>query len=471
LLPSTPSTQTTDLLVDRTEGQLGQRHRLRIWSDDVVRNVPLPARGSLVVGRGRESGIRLDSRSVSRRHAELVFEPGSARIVDLDSQNGTRVNGERVTSPRALVYEDVVTFGEVTSVFTREPAGAGAGASGETSDPIELGERVLQIGERDVVIADPAMLHAYTQLQRLARSELLVLILGETGTGKDLAAAALHVWSKRFDRPLVTINCAALPESLAESELFGYERGAFSGAMSAKPGLLESAAGGTVFLDEIGDLSIATQAKVLRAIETRRVTRLGSVRETAIDARIVAATHRDLLSDVNAGRFRQDLYYRLSVAMVRLPPLRARAREVPLLASHFLAGACRSLDRSVPSLTDAAMTMLTAHTWPGNVRELKNLMDFVAATVTDTQIDRRHLPPLLPGSTISTKSSSKEPPPPRSVQRGFLPLGEASRAFEREHIEAALTATGGNKTRAAKLLGVPLRTFMTKIRRLRETKG
>jgi len=196
--------------------------------------------------------------------------------------------------------------------------------------------RTIEVGDRSVVIADPAMARMYQLLERLAVSELPVLVCGETGTGKEVAAGALHQFSHRSERPLVSLNCAAIQENLVESELFGYERGAFSGAIAAKPGLLEVASGGTVFLDEIGDLPAAVQAKLLRVIETKRVLRLGDVRERTIDIRVIAATNRDLVKDVVAGRFRRDLYFRLSGATLWLPPLRDRPRELPILAEMFL---------------------------------------------------------------------------------------------------------------------------------------
>src|SRR5438067_1222549 len=288
---------------------LGKRHCLALWSGGTVQTLSLPQRGSAVVGRGLDVDIRVDAPTVSRRHAELSIATGVVTVADLGSQNGTRVNGERVGEKRPLAYGDILSFGEVTAVFSEERRGAEPARAPNDS-------RTVTVGSCSVLLADPAMLHAYDQIERLARSEISLLVLGETGTGKELAASALHHWSRRKDKPLRAINCAALPESLAESELFGYERGAFSGATAAKPGLLESAPGGTVFLDEVGDLSPAIQAKLLRALETRKITRLGSVQERSIDVRVVAATHRDLEAEIPA-RFRQDLYYRLSVGVVR----------------------------------------------------------------------------------------------------------------------------------------------------------
>ena len=232
---------------------------------------------------------------------------------------------------------------------------------------------------RDVVLADPAMLRIYALLRRVAVSDLPVLLTGESGTGKDLAALALHHWSRRASAPLVVLNCAALPDSLVESELFGYEKGAFSGAAQAKPGRLESAQGGTVFLDEVGELTAATQAKLLRVLEAKRITRLGDTRERAVDIRLVAATNRDLEAEVQKGTFRRDLYFRLSAAKVALPPLRERPRELPVLARRFLDEACARLGFPGRQWSAAALRRLSAHAWPGNVRELKNVVEYLAA--------------------------------------------------------------------------------------------
>jgi DNA-binding NtrC family response regulator len=442
--------------------RLGQRHCLVVWLDGSARVVSLPQRGSVVVGRGDDAGIRVDASTVSRRHAELSLGPGVVTVADLGSQNGTRVNGERIGDTRPLAYGDILSLGEVTAVFSEERRGSAERALAEIEGSDQA--RTLDVGGCKVLLADAAMMHVYAQIERLAPTEVSLLILGETGTGKELAASALHFWSRRKDKPLLAINCAALPDNLAESELFGYERGAFSGAVTSKPGRLESAPGGTVFFDEVGDLSLAIQAKLLRTLETRRITRLGSVEERPIDVRVVAATHRDLEAEVAAGGFRKDLYYRLTVGVVRLPPLRERPRELPLLARRFLADACLSQGRPPLSLDEAAVDRLRSHPWPGNVRELKNVMEYLAATAIGDAIDPGAIFQRLGVSNTQPPSPAAEAGPPGSEQP-LKSLAEATSDFERQTIEAALRAAGGNKTRAAKLLGIPLRTFMTKIKR------
>ena len=450
--------------------RLGERHQLLVWLGDTVQSWPLPERGEMIIGRAPDADIRIGFLAVSRQHARFLIDPTGVRVVDLGSQNGTRVNGERLTAVRPLAYGDIVTFGDVTAVLS-ENRTARTPPPDDTLPPETPGDRTINLGDRTVMVADPGMAHVYVQLARLAPTDLSVLILGETGVGKELAASALRLWSKRWNRPLVTINCAALPEGLAESELFGHERGAFSGAADAKPGLLEAADGGTVFFDEIGDLPLAVQAKLLRVIETRRLTRLGSIRERAIDIRVIAATHRDLDTGVKAGWFRADLYYRLGVAVVRIPPLRMRRRELPLLARRFVEEACRTLGRDPLVLDQEAETCLLAHDWPGNVRELKNLIDYAVVAATGPTLT----PELIAERLIhgGGYASTSAPVPSRAVERSekwgepksAQPLAEANREFERRTIEAALAETGGNKTRAAKRLGVPLRTFMDKTKR------
>jgi len=323
----------------------------------------------------------------------------------------------------------------------------------------------LPLGERSVVVADPGMVRIFELLKRLAGSAIPVLFHGETGTGKENAAWAIHHWSSRAAGRFVALNCAALPEPLVESELFGYEKGAFSGAGAAKQGLLESAGGGTLFLDEVAELTLATQAKLLRALDQKQITRLGDTRERPVDLRIVAATHRVLREEVEAGRFRQDLFFRLSSAVVLLPPLRDRPRELPLLAQAFLAESCERGGRQALQLSAGAMVVLGAHSWPGNVRELKNAMEFAAAIAAGPVVEPSHLPEYLGGRALAAA------PPPASLGPGagpgavaFRPIAEELRELERRRMSEALQATGGVQTHAADLIRMPIRTFTIKMK-------
>jgi DNA-binding NtrC family response regulator len=315
-----------------------------------------------------------------------------------------------------------------------------------------------------LLLAEPAMLRMYALVERIARTHLPVLVLGESGVGKELVAEAIQHLSPRRGRPQIAVNCAALPEPLAESVLFGHERGAFSGAITAQAGQFEAAEGGTLFLDEIGELSLGLQAKLLRAVDGKTIQRLGATKARPIDVRVVAATNRDLRAEVAAGRFREDLYYRLSGALLHVPPLRERPREVPVLARAFLGEACERLEREVPEISVLAMEAIARHPWPGNVRELRHAMQFAAAASDGTEIETWHLPDGVvdePESDLSVPSVTSTS---MSVPTRFRPIAEELRELERRRMIQALTATGGVQARAAELLRMPRRTFVAKMR-------
>jgi len=313
----------------------------------------------------------------------------------------------------------------------------------------------MEIGGRVVVVAEPAMTRVFSLLRKLATADLPVLIMGETGVGKEIAASAIHHWSRRSAKPLLAINCAAMQETLVESDLFGHERGAFSGAVATKPGKFEAAHGGTVFLDEVGELSQAIQAKLLRVLEAKQLTRVGAVRDIEVDIRIVAATNLNLLDEVAAGRFRRDLYYRLSAATVTIPALRERPRELPLLVRRFLADALRrsGSDRQL-AIDPEAMRALCAYDWPGNVRELKNAAEYVASIVTGDTVGLEHLPALVANPDRASEAPAAKLPK----------LADEIRELERRRIADALEAAHGNQTHAAELIGMPLRTFVAKLK-------
>jgi DNA-binding NtrC family response regulator len=339
----------------------------------------------------------------------------------------------------------------------------------------------IEIGKLRVVASDPTMRQIFALIERLARADLAVLITGETGTGKEVAAGALHEWSPRRDKRFVTLNCAAFQENLLESELFGHERGAFSGAAAAKPGLLEVANGGTVLLDEIGELSATAQAKLLRVLETKRLTRLGGIQEREVDIRIVAATNRALHEEVKIGHFRQDLYFRLSAAIVEIPPLRERKKEIPLLAQMFLDRACDTGARTRMTLDPAALERLQESSWPGNVRQLRNTMEYVAATVPGDIVERGHLrsgaaegfderlydDETTEYSTSQTNGARTLTERKVDLKQRFPVLQDEIAQLTARRIVQALDATGGNQTQAAKLIGMPLRTFISKLKELK----
>jgi DNA-binding NtrC family response regulator/pSer/pThr/pTyr-binding forkhead associated (FHA) protein len=342
-----------------------------------------------------------------------------------------------------------------------------AGAFSRAKDSSPIGDS-LESG------AAPAMRAIHDIAVRAAPASINILILGETGVGKEVLARAIHRLSPRRDRPLLCVNCAGLTESLVESELFGHERGAFTGAVQAKPGLLETAQGGTVFLDEIGELPIATQAKLLRVIEEREVRRIGSTKTRPIDVRFITATNRDLESDAERGRFRSDLFFRLNGISLAIPPLRERVTEIAGLARSFVKGACEALGRKpLLTISERAMAMLEAYRWPGNIRELRNVMERSVVLCTGFEIGPECLPvekmrlatDLASVGVSETDRSTILPVSPQTsaTEVSSEPDERSWGNDERQRIVDALAASAGNQSRAARLLGMPRRTFVAKL--------
>ncbi len=312
----------------------------------------------------------------------------------------------------------------------------------------ELGRERGRYDYTAIVGASDGMRRVFQQLDRIVESELPVLIHGESGTGKELIARAIHFNGPRKERPFVVENCAALPDTLLESELFGHTRGAFTGADRAKKGLIEQADGGTLFLDEIGDMSREMQKKLLRVLQEGEVRPLGSNQTVKVDVRLISASHQDLDEMVRDGRFREDLYYRVNVLAVHLPPLRERREDVPLLAEALLARAARESGRPVPMLSHEMQATLVAYDWPGNVRELENEMRRLMVLAEDTVLLEHLSPSILEHAGRSDEASNLEPP------EVLGDLRAAVARFEQRAIEAALARAGGNKSRAAKELGI-----------------
>jgi DNA-binding NtrC family response regulator len=302
---------------------------------------------------------------------------------------------------------------------------------------------------RTMVFASEAMRRLAVLVARVAPRDVTVLLTGESGTGKERVAEAIVLASARADRPFVRFNCAALPAELAEAELFGHAKGAFTGAARARPGLFREADGGTLLLDEVGELAPPAQAKLLRVLQEGEVRPVGEERARIVDVRVVAATHRDLAEEVRAGRFREDLLYRLDVVKLRIPPLRERPEDVPVLARHFLDRFSRRFGVAPLRVPDALFDRLAAHAWPGNVRELENAIEGLVALSPAEGLDLS----LLPGAG----ATAAEGPP--------LPLKERVQAYERGLVVEALRAARGNRTEAARRLGVSRVTLHDKLRR------
>ncbi|HEY7725072.1 MAG TPA: sigma-54 dependent transcriptional regulator [Anaeromyxobacteraceae bacterium] len=313
----------------------------------------------------------------------------------------------------------------------------------------------------------PAMVEVYKEIGRVARTEMTVLLTGESGTGKELVARAIHANSERARGPFVTVNMAAVPRDLIESELYGHEKGSFTGAVERRPGKFELADGGTLFLDEIGEMPVELQAKLLRVLQEREVDRVGGTRPLAVDVRIVAATNADLHRAVEEGRFRRDLYYRLAVVPLRLPPLREREGDVVVLARHFAAKFGEQLRGRSVSLARDAEPLLRAHAWPGNVRELQNVLQRALLKLPGARLAARDLAGLLPGGAAQDRGLEG------LVERildGPAPEGgrhdQAVASVERPLFSAALARTGGNQLRAAELLGMNRNTLRERMRAL-----
>jgi two-component system, NtrC family, response regulator PilR len=304
-----------------------------------------------------------------------------------------------------------------------------------------------------------AMGRLFDMIRKIAPTRTSVLLVGESGTGKELAARALHELSPRSDRPFIAVNCGAIPEALLESELFGHLKGAFTGATTRKEGLFDAANGGTLFLDEIGELPQSMQVKLLRALQERRIKPVGGVTETEVDVRIVAATNRDLETEVERGSFRQDLFYRLNVIQIRMPPLRERREDIPLLVDHFLRKFSAEHGRAVTEIDPAAMSALTGYNFPGNVRELENLIERAVTLSSDMRVTVDTLPDLNPGGARAGRTGPELPTEGLDLEREV-------ETFERGIVLRALERTGGNRTEAARLLGISFRSMRYRLSKL-----
>lgn len=436
---------------------------LLVVGDGRMRRAPLPERGAVTIGRDEGCEVAIPDGAVSKRHARLVVNEDGAVLSDLGSKNGTRVGGRRITEPTALASGDVFELGPLTFVLRRDR------------------ELTQDEGEASPIVADPAMKAVVALAEQIAPSDLPVLILGETGSGKEVLATLIHAQSHRKRAPLVRLNCAALPVNLLEAELFGNEPGAFTGAVSGKPGLVEEAHGGTLFLDEVGELPLEAQTKVLRAIEDGSFYRVGGRRAVRVDVRFLAATNRDLHAEIAGGTFRSDLFYRLAGITLRVPPLRDRPLEILLLAERFAAEAARALSlAAVPEIAADARALLVRHSFPGNVRELKNTLLRAVLLARGGPVCASHLmleevprPP-----TVEAPDRPTLPPPspvPASPSGGAGgDLRSEMQSVERARIQAALDACAGNQTRAAAKLGISRRTLISRLESLgipRPTKG
>jgi DNA-binding NtrC family response regulator len=432
-----------------------------------------------------EEGYRVDVAAGGRAGVERVRQGGVDLVVTdvkmpdmdgLDMLAEIRAPVDNSTPPHVVV---ITAFG---SIETAKRA-LKLGAHDYITKPFEIDDLVVAVEKaldertlrrevarlrkevarpyrfENIIGKSPPMQDVFALIRRLSSSAVNVLITGESGTGKELVARALHFNSPRAKKPFVAVNCAAIPDTLLESELFGYKRGAFTDARADRPGMFVEADGGTIFLDEIGDLTPALQAKLLRVLQEKEIRPLGAARPEKVDVRVLSATNRDLAQRMTEGAFREDLFYRLNVIEVVLPPLRDRAEDVLPLAEHFLGEAAARTGKRIITFTQAALKILLAYPWPGNVRELENVVERAVALAESDQITPEDLP-----SQVRERRSS-------DVLAGALARGLTLSELEREYISRVLQAEGGNKTRAAQRLGLDRKTLYRKLEEYQRASG
>ncbi len=524
----------------------------------------------LVIGRSAPSDVEINDLGLSRQHARFTWDDHGIWVEDLQSTNGTKKNGERITRAKIMPGDEVAvgpllvsvhivssvdedlrgfdghdrfvaalgdeitrarTFGRpLALMLVRSPSATNGhvnrwanrlrvalrpvdrvglfgpaavlvslpeatadqlrmlmgklavgdpplqcgavtfptdgGSPDELIAALQVAKRSDRAAPRDpleasaVIVKNTAMKQVMATVKRLAQSTIAVLINGETGAGKEVIARAIHDSSPRKKKPLRTINCAAIPGMLIESVLFGHEQGAFTGAEKSARGIFEQADGGTVLLDEIGELAPSAQAALLRVLETKKVTRVGGDKEIAVDVRVIAATHRDLEAMVAAGRFREDLLYRLNTMTLRIPPLRERVDEIRALAERFLKDANDQAGTSVRTIDPRAMSALESYSWPGNVRELRNAIERAVVLAEGNAITPADLTDRITGGSMRAQTVD-----PEAAESGDMPADhkEHLKRYEAQLILKALHKHNGNQTEAAKALGLPLRTLVHKI--------
>ncbi len=424
-----PISRSSLIRLDAAGGSLQERvHRIVIASGPQA-GLSAPLEGTLIVGTHEDCGLRLTDDTVSRYHLELQARPEGVRVRDLDSTNGTFVAGVRIKE--AIVdREGTFVAGKTALRVEVEQREVGAPVSEKTQFGRSLGRSL-------------AMRRVFGVLERVAQTDATVLLMGETGTGKELLAEAVHLASPRKDKRFVVIDCSAVAPNLIESELFGHARGAFTGAVAERSGAFLQADGGTVFLDELGELPLELQSRLLRVLETGDVKRVGEDTVRKVDVRVVAATHRDLEAEVAAKRFREDLFYRLAVVTVKVPALRERLDDLPLLAEHFVS----AHGRPAFNFSEALLSRLAAHRWPGNVRELRNVVERALAGGG-----------LELGATAGLGAQSAAPVAGSGPDVANLPFKEAKEklvdAFTREYFTALLAKCDGNVSEVARTAGI-----------------
>lgn len=419
----------------------------------------------LIVGRAPAAGLRIDDPTLSREHARFLLSGSRVGVEDLGSKNGTFFAGGRVTRVELTIGDEIVLGSVALQV---QALGANGDSLGLVREELirhhveaEL-TRDWEEGTEGALIAGQAMRPVLETVASVATSRIPIILQGETGTGKEVLAQLIHESGPRKGRRMVRVNCGAIPKDLVESTLFGHERGAFTGALQQQKGVFEEADGGTVFLDELGELPPAAQASLLRVLEVGAFSRVGSNRELQVDVRIVAATHRDLEAMVEEGTFRSDLYYRLSGVVIEIPPLRERPDEIEPLARRFLHAANKANGRRVEGISPETLALLKAYPWPGNVREMRNVIERAVVVTQGALIGPEDLPARVrtggrsPEAGVS-KASAPGASEPEQVR-------EKVHQFEARMLQEALAGTGWNRAEAARKLGMPVRTLSYRLK-------
>jgi DNA-binding NtrC family response regulator len=411
-----------------------RRCRLRVTGGPQDGREIVSDKERVAVGTHPASDLALDDATASRHHCEIRYTERGYHLVDLKSTNGTYLDGKRVEGA-FLSGKATLTVGMTPIVF--EPLDEEIDV-----EPESAGVLGGMVGH------SLRMRQIFGLLRKIGPMDISVVIQGETGTGKELCARAIHDLGRRAGGPFVVIDCGAVPPTLIESELFGHEKGAFTGATALRIGAFERANGGTVFLDEIGELRIDLQPKLLRVLQSRQLSRVGGNKVIPVDVRVIAATNRDLAREMSAGRFREDLFFRLSVVGVQLPPLRQRVEDIPHIVQSVLDDPENVRQHGQKRLTSRALAVLVDYAWPGNVRELINVIQHALALADGTDIDVAQLPPYVLGQIPTTKVPFKEHLPFKKAREELLS------AFERDYLASTLKRCQGNMTRAAAETGL-----------------
>jgi transcriptional regulator with GAF, ATPase, and Fis domain len=435
-----------------------RRCKLLIREGDDEREATFDAKSEITVGAMDDNDLVLRDDTVSRYHCKIVQEGESYVLLDLDSTNGSFINRVRIREA-FLKPNCTISLGKTNIKFL----------------PIDERVRVLPSARNaygEMIGQDVKIREIFGVLEKISPTDTTVVIEGETGTGKEVVARSIHRTSLRADQPFMVFDCSAVPENLIESELFGHEKGSFTGAIMTRQGLFELANGGTIFLDELGELSLDLQPKLLRVLEQREVKRVGSNRSIKVDVRVIAATNRDLEQEVAASRFREDLYYRLTVVRIKIPALRERPDDIPLLAQHFLTNhpANRGVDGRlrITGISPAAMDAFMEYGWPGNVRELLNVIERAVSFTDGDVIDLEDLPEYLSGVTADELRAGADQ---RSdhVADVDVPFKEAKErwvaSFEREYIVGLLRKNDGNISHAAREADIDRKYFRKLMRK------